>query len=361
MKPRLFIVELHHLGDAVMSLPFVRGAQQKFEVHVLCRPSVGPIYRLLAETPHIHEWEPPWSDDKPCGALTAIRAAITAGRDLTTENFEVAVGVWADARVEIIMAATRARRRIGFRMTRGNYYAANLPWRSKRLLAGQLLEKIYSLAGPVRPLLTTWLHREDVRQHHSRCWEQAAEAIGIVCEYNIPWIAVEPSSEVAALRAEAAANGKKLLAVHAQARLPSKQWQVENWRALLGRSALREKLSLLQIVPPGAQAASDDIPIITPPDVRSLASALSAADALVCHDSLPGHLAAALGKPVVTVFGSGEPDWFAPWGNRERVVQKRVCPLHPCIDRCGMDSYLCLNAVSVDDVAGHVMEMARNT
>jgi len=53
---------------------------------------------------------------------------------------------------------------------------------------------------------------------------------------------------------------------------------------------------------------------------------------------------------VVTIFGSGEPDWFAPWNNRHRVVQRRACPLHPCIDRCGMDSYLCLDAVTSGDV-----------
>jgi len=360
MKPRLLVIELHHLGDAVMSLPFLRGAQQKFEVHVLCRPSVGPVYQLLAEAPHIHEWEPPWSNDKHCGALAAIRAANAAGRNLAAEKFEVVVGVWADARVEVIMAATQARQRVGFPMTRGNYYAANLPWRAKRLLAGQLLEKICSLAGPVRPLLTTWLHRANVRQHHTRCWEQAANVMGISCAYDIPWIAVEASSELSALHATAVASGKKLLAVHVHARLPSKQWPVENWRRLLARAELREKSDFVQIVPPNGQAVSNDFPVISPPDVRSLASTVAAADAMVCHDSLPGHLAAALGKPVVTVFGSGEPDWFAPWGNRERVVQKRVCPLHPCIDRCAMDSYLCLDAVSVDDVAVKVMEMAGN-
>lgn len=360
MKPRLLVVELHHLGDAVMSLPFVRGAQKKFEVHLLCRPSVAPVYRLLADAPQIHEWEPPWAEDNSCGALTAIRAAEHAGRGLAQENFDAAVSVWADARVEIIMAAAHAKRRIGFPMTRGNYYAASLPWRSKRLLAGQLLEKICSLTGPIRPLLTTWLHRENVRQHHSRCWEQVAEAIGISCEYGMPWLAVEPSGEISTLRAKAASEGKKLLAVHAQARLPSKQWPADKWRTLLGRPALREKFGLVQIVPPGAQAISDEIPTITTSDVRSLASALGAMDAVVCHDSLPAHLAAALGKPVVTIFGSGEPDWFAPWANRERAVQKRVCPLHPCIDRCGMDSFLCLDAVSVDDVAVKVVEMAGN-
>jgi ADP-heptose:LPS heptosyltransferase len=360
MKPRLLVIELHHLGDAVMSLPFVRGAQEKFEVHVHCRPSAAPVYRLLAEFPKIHEWEPPWSDGKQSGPLTTIRAASEAGRSLAKDNFDAAVSVWADARVEIIMAATRAKRRIGFPMTRGNYYAASLPWRSQRLLAGQILEKICSLAGPVRPLLTTWLHRQDARQHHSRCWEQVAEAIGTKCEYDIPWISVEPSREVSAMRAEAAADGKMLLAVHAQARLPSKQWPVGNWNSLCARPALRQKVSLVQILPPGAEALVGGVPIVATPDVHSLAAALAAVDAVVCHDSLPAHLAAALGKPVVTIFGSGEPDWFAPWGNRERVLQKRVCPLHPCIDRCGMDSYLCLDAVSVDDVSVKVMEIAKD-
>ena len=46
MKSRLLVVELHHLGDAVMSLPFVRGAQQRFEVHVLCRPATRAVYEL---------------------------------------------------------------------------------------------------------------------------------------------------------------------------------------------------------------------------------------------------------------------------------------------------------------------------
>ena len=55
MKPRLLVVELHHLGDAVMSLPLVRGAAARYEVHVLCRPASGEVYRLLPQPPVIHE------------------------------------------------------------------------------------------------------------------------------------------------------------------------------------------------------------------------------------------------------------------------------------------------------------------
>lgn len=357
MKPRLLVVELHHLGDAVMSFPFIRGAREKFEIHVLCRPSVAPVYRLLSGGPIVHEWEPPWSDDRECGPLSAIRSAKKQGLNLRQQKFDTAACAWADARAEIIMAASGAKQRIGFSMTRGNYYAAGIPWRARRLAAGKLLERLGPLVGVACPLLTTSLHRLDPSQHHLRCWEQIAAGCGVSCDYTLPWITAAPAENAMELRSKASASGRRLLAVHACARLPSKKWSLEKWRALCALPSVRAKFDLLEIVPANNQPQITDIPRVTTADTESLASALAGADALVGHDSFPAHLAAALGKPVVTIFGSGEPDWFAPWNNRARTVQRRACPLHPCIDRCGMDSYLCLDAVSVDDVAAEVMKL----
>jgi ADP-heptose:LPS heptosyltransferase len=342
MKPRLLVVELHHLGDAVMSLPLVRGAQTAFEVHVLCRPASRAVYELPAEPPTIHAWEPPWADDRMCGAWQAISAARDEGRVLRALEFSTAVCVWADVRATILMDATRAGRRIGFPMTRGNYYAADLPWRRKRRRLGRSLEWLWRTTHPGRPLLTLELHRESPRQSHLRCWEQIAAALGVACDYSVPWIQAPDK----ALRSD-----RPVLAVHPHARVPSKQWPVARWRELLASPSVADRFDVLEILPPGADP-------VTPagtrrqatPDLASLVAALQGADAVLCHDSLPAHLAAALGKPVVTIFGSGEPDWFAPWNNRDRAVQRRVCPLHPCIDRCGMDSYLCLDSVTVDDV-----------
>ena len=354
MKPRLLVVELHHLGDAVMSLPFIRGAQGKFDVHVLCRPATAAIYRLLATPPQIHEWDPPWADEGACGVLETVRAAQTEGRKLAHLGFDMAICVWADARAEILMAETGAKQRIGFPMTRRNYYASDLPWRTKNLRAGRLLENLWALTHPGKSLLTTSLHRESAAQSHMRSWEQIAEATGISSNYSLPWMKASSSTAVEALRVP----GKKLLAVHASARLPSKQWPQDRWNALLKSEKLRSNFTVFQILPKADKSSLEGAASIITPDASSLASALAASDAVLCHDSLPGHLAAALGKPVVTIFGSGEPDWFAPWNNRERAIQRRVCPLHPCIDRCGMDSYLCLNAISVEDVLQQVAKLA---
>jgi ADP-heptose:LPS heptosyltransferase len=343
MKPRLLIVELHHLGDAVMSLPFVRGAQDKYEVHILCRPAARSVYELLAAPPHLHVWEPPWADDRPCGPWRAVAAARDEGRVLRPLEFAAAACVWADARAEILMAETRATRRIGFPMTHGNYYAADLPWRRNRRWLGRALESLWQAAHPGRPLLTQWLHRESPRQSHLRCWEQIAEALGVSCDYSVPW--------VQAASADGSKRDRPVLAVHAHARVPGKQWPLARWRELLDSPAVAEQFDLVEILPPETDPVTPDkARKLHTPDLASLAAALQGADAVLCHDSLPAHLAAALGKPVVTIFGSGEPDWFAPWNNRDRAVQRRVCPLHPCIDRCGMDSYLCLDAVEVEDV-----------
>ena len=342
MKPRLLIVELHHLGDAVMSLPFVRGARDKFDVHVLCRPTTRAVYELLAEPPHLHVWEPPWTDDRPCSARQAVAAARDEGRVLRPLEFAAAVCVWADARAEILLAETHAAQRVGFPMTRDNYYAADLPWRRNRRWMGRALELLWNATHPGRPLLTRPIHRESPGQSHLRCWEQIAAALGFSCVYDIPWIR----------RPEDQPRGQRpVLAVHAHARLPSKQWPLARWRELLAAPGVADRFDVVEILSPDTTAvASAGARKLHTPDLASLAVALHGADAVLCHDSLPAHLAAALGKPVVTIFGSGEPDWFAPWSNRDRVVQQRVCPLHPCIDRCGMDSYLCLEAITTGDV-----------
>ncbi len=349
MKPRLLVVELHHLGDAVLSLPFVRAAQKKFDVHVVCRPSVRRIYELLSLPPVIHTWDPPWADGRPCGFMHAITAALDQGRILRPLEFAGAVSVWADARVEILMASAGAVQRIGFPMTRGNYYAADLPWRRARRWLGRMLEFFWRVWNRGQSALTHPLHRESSQQPHLRCWEQIAGSLGIECDYSVPWIDVTTEDRPA--------PGKRpVLVVHAHARLPSKQWPREKWRELLSSREIVDKFDVRVIVPPdGSPVTADPSHQIVTPDMAALVVALDSADIVLCHDSLPAHLAAALGKKVVAIFGSGEPDWFAPWRNRDFVVQKRVCPLHPCIDRCGMDSYLCLEAIRQSDVLSQLM------
>jgi heptosyltransferase II len=55
-------------------------------------------------------------------------------------------------------------------------------------------------------------------------------------------------------------------------------------------------------------------------DVGTFAALLAEAQLVVANDSGPGHLAAAVGAPLVSVFGVTEPEKTRPWGPRARMV-----------------------------------------
>ena len=55
-------------------------------------------------------------------------------------------------------------------------------------------------------------------------------------------------------------------------------------------------------------------------DVGVFAALLADAQLVVANDSGPGHLAAAVGAPLVSIFGVTEPEKTRPWGPRVRMV-----------------------------------------
>ncbi|MBM3508356.1 MAG: glycosyltransferase family 9 protein, partial [Alphaproteobacteria bacterium] len=62
------------------------------------------------------------------------------------------------------------------------------------------------------------------------------------------------------------------------------------------------------------------IPVPTP-DLATLIAALSLARLVICPDGGAMHLAAALGKPVVALFGDSPVARWRPWGVAHRIVR----------------------------------------
>ena len=80
------------------------------------------------------------------------------------------------------------------------------------------------------------------------------------------------------------------------------------------------------------------VPVATP-DLKTLIAALSIADRVVCPDGGAMHLAAALGKPLVALFGDSPPERWRPWRVPCRVLQPESknladLPLGVVLDAC---------------------------
>jgi len=55
--------------------------------------------------------------------------------------------------------------------------------------------------------------------------------------------------------------------------------------------------------------------------LMELIAALSLTDIVVCCDGGAMHIAAALGKPIVTIWGSTNPAIWRPWGVKHIILQ----------------------------------------
>ncbi len=94
-------------------------------------------------------------------------------------------------------------------------------------------------------------------------------------------------------------------------------------------------------------------------DLPALAGLLAGADAVLANDSGVAHLAAALGRPTVVIFGSTDPRWTAPRGAAVRVLAEPPrCA--PCFrpDCAVAERYRCLRAVRVEDATAALLALA---
>jgi heptosyltransferase-2 len=93
--------------------------------------------------------------------------------------------------------------------------------------------------------------------------------------------------------------------------------------------------------------------------LRQLIALLAQCRVVITNDSGPMHLAAALGLPVVAVFGSTDDRATGPLGPRTRVVKRQV-ECAPCgLRECPVD-FRCMTGVTVDDVYVAALGVVKN-
>jgi heptosyltransferase-2 len=81
---------------------------------------------------------------------------------------------------------------------------------------------------------------------------------------------------------------------------------------------------------------------------------------LVTNDSGPMHIAAALGVPLVAIFGSTDHATTSPYTDRAAIVRKDI-DCAPCkLRECPTD-HRCMTAVSADDVVNAALCLLKKT
>jgi len=96
--------------------------------------------------------------------------------------------------------------------------------------------------------------------------------------------------------------------------------------------------------------------------IKELIALLRRARLLITNDSGPMHLAAALGTPVVALFGPTDPSRTGPYGPGHRVLRSGV-PCSPCLSRrCRNPNFLeCLTSIDPAEVFQQALQILRES
>lgn len=323
---RLLVRAPNWVGDVVLSLPALRDVRRAFagaRLEVLASPRVAELYRAVAEVDGVRE----------SGGLRADARALRGAFDLAllfTNSFGTALAV---ARAGIPARWGYARDGRGLLLTRAPRVPAAARGRSEaeyyRLLLG-------ALGLPVS---------EAVDAHLDCPPEWAARGRRLVGD--------DDGAGFVGIGAGASFGG-------------AKRWLPERFAAVGELLARETGAGIVLLGSPAERQLAEHVAAGLPrARVVNLCGATGLAELvgvvarlrlLVCGDSGPMHLAAALGVPVVAVFGPTDWRETAPLGERCRLVREPVA-CAPCkLRECPID-HGCMRGVSVDRVLGAAREL----
>ena len=170
-----------------------------------------------------------------------------------------------------------------------------------------------------------------------------------------------------AARMQQTLRGRSYAVIHPGAVFATKRWSAGHYGELARRLAARG-LTIVLTAGAGEEAwvseAAREIErsvILLGLSIPELAELIRGARLYVGNDSGPMHLAAAVGTPVVAIWGSSDSRRWRPWEVEHRVVQNpfecNPCPGYRCLVA---DSPLCIESVTVAQVNAAAEELLGN-
>lgn len=341
---RILVRAVNWVGDAVMTTPAIGAIRERFpqaEIALLANPLVSQLFLS-------HPWIDRVITFDRNGAHRGLSGKFRLAKELRKEAFDAAI------------------------ILPNSFDSALIPW-----LAGIPIRLGKSSDG--RGLMLTDRYRPDERTplcHEVEYYLELVNYFGITGQAVAPYLATTAAEdgEAAALLAEHGIQATDfVLGINPGAAFGSaKRWYPERFGEVARRLADQKHAKVVIFGGPGETDIAAEIEphlggaclnLAGRTTVRGLMALIRNCDLLVTNDSGPMHIAAALGVPLVAIFGSTDHATTSPYTDRAVIVRKDiVCA--PCkLRECPTD-HRCMSAVTADDVASaalHLLEITSRT
>ncbi len=335
---RILLIKPSSLGDVVHSLPILDGLRRRYPSAHIAWMLANPFVDLIAPHPALDEVIP--FDRRRFGRLgRSIGVSVDFVRyvlSLRRRRFDLVVDLQGLFRSGFFAWASGARVRIG-------------PGRSR-----EAAWVFYTHRFPVPTM----------EEHVVRRMWAVADLLGfadVPKTFRLP-IAEEDRQSVRRLLADVGVDpAGDYAVVFPGARWETKVWPAAQFAALVDRLADQMGLTTVLAGSPDECVACREVADACerpPPNLagrttlREVAALIERAGVVITNDSGPTHIADALGRPLVSLFGPTNPVRTGPFNQPEAVVQLDL-PCVPCytkrLDRCP-NRHACLRDLSAERV-----------
>lgn len=335
------------VGDVVMSTPALRALREHFAGIPIAYIGRKAAVDTLTGT----SWANLLITDPSSRNRSGLSAAFALARRLRQERFDLAVLLPNSFRTALVAWMGRCRHRIGYSRDGRTFLLAESldPPRDAMgyvpIAAIDYYNKLLALVG-----VTATDRRMELPLLPSD--EMAAEALLRQSQYD-------PKRPLVMLNPGAAFGSSKL-------------WHFRRYAALGDELTVRRGAQIiLHAAPAEKQLAAKVAETMKYPPLVDFArrdSSLGLLKALlrrcrllVTNDTGARHIAAAVGTPIVTIFGSTDPEWTTLNYARERIVRKAVpcspCQQPLCPQSAGPQYHQCMTAIAVENVLTPALEL----
>lgn len=341
---RILLLRLERIGDLLMTLPAIRDVRTlapAAEIDLVVGRWNASMAAAVPSVSKVMTVDANWLARE--GGGLGMGALLSTARGWRASKYDLAINFEPDIRSNLLLAASGAAWTIGWQTGGG----------------GPVLDEALDFDP------TT--HTIDNARRLVRAAFAGSPAAPSTELNAVPLLSLPESAVRAALARLGAhrTNGTTLVGVHTSGGRAIKQWDPARFAevathlvrerhatiVLTGTSDERMLIDVVKRALPAASVidASGDL------DLLELAALLQQLDLFVTGDTGPMHLAAAVGTPVVAVFGPSAPHRYAPTGPADRIVRVDL-PCSPCNRirqppaRCVGHTPDCLVAVSSEAV-----------
>jgi predicted lipopolysaccharide heptosyltransferase III len=332
---RILVVKLKYIGDVLLSTPVFGGLREAFPEATLTALVAGGTEEVLLHHPDVDEVltvdripakgesrGPSWADH-----LRLVRR-------LRESRFDLAIDLTDGDRAAVLTWASGARLRVGFNRE------------------GRFRGRAYHQVVPA----------SSGRRHAVEADLEALRALGMAARSVAPTLGLPPEVEADAdhlLTRKRVSRNRDLVLIHPGARWWFKAWPPDRFAAL--GDGIEEELEAQVIIAGGPwdvataetvrrQMRRPATVVAGETSILELAAVLKRCRLFIGNDNGPMHVAAAVGTPVVALFGPTNPAQWGPWGEGHVTLYKGL-DCRECWWRrgCWRGEENCLRQITVDE------------